>query len=419
MNNKMLEVFYYLEEQLSWRIRVSYYIRTLSGFCEKNGVFSLVAVNIGKSIIGILDDTRIELEFFGPSSFIKTLEVSCQEGFYIEIYENEKLNLEKLNSLESVSQYTMLLKEEMFGTEFYHLYKEYLRYRNSSVLKFRELFTNTNLFSNKSKVYLFSNEPLKMMFSEKKFFSEEDLNNKKIFSITAAGDFFFNSCLLGCKNMTLVDINEYTSYYFEIKRAMIKNYKYWEFISMYKDLSTIYYKFEEYSSFIREDIREEIISKFSLYRDDVLGFLKNIFWAEYYEFNNIDRGIEFFRNHNLYLSSEDDYNKLRRSLLNDEIDLSIQVSSLFDFDFNNTGCYDYIYLSNVGDYCDDFLFYQFLVNIKNKILKESGTIILVYRTDKYKYLIDKDFGKITKYSLSYKQSSDTSMDNIILYCSFN
>lgn len=419
MNNKMLEVFYYLERQLSWRVKVNYYIRTLSGFCEKTGVFSLVDVNIGKSIIGILDDTRIELEFFGPSSFIKILEVSCQEGFYIKIYETEKLNLEELNSLKSVSQYTMVLKNEILGTDFYRLYKEYLKYRNSSELKFRDLFTDTNLFSNKAKVYLFSNEPLKMMFSDKKFFLEQDLNNKKIFSITAAGDFFFNSCLLGCKNMTLVDINEYASYYFEIKKAMIKKYKYWEFISMYKDLSTIYYKFDEYSSFIREDIREEIISKFSLYRDDVLGFLKNIFWADYYEFNNIDRGIDFFRDHNLYLSSEENYNKLRSCLLNDEINLSLQVSSLFDLDFNNTSCYDYIYLSNVGDYCDDFLFYQFLINIKNKILKDTGKIILIYRTDKYRYLIDKNFCKITKYSMSYRQSSNTSMDNVILYCSFN
>ena len=75
--------------------------------------------------------------------------------------------------------------------------------------------------------------------------------------------------------------------------------------------------------------------------------------------------------------------------------------------------FDYIYLSNIGDYCDTSLFYEFLLNIKNKILNETGKIILVYRTDNYKYLLDNNL-KITRYNAS----CDTSLDNVIIYCSF-
>lgn len=416
MNTNMLDVFFYLENHLDWKVKVNYYIRSLSSFCEKTGVFSLKFVNVGESITVTLADISMELEFFGPNSFIKTLEISCQEGFFIKLYDNEKLNLEELNSLNSVFDYAKSLKNAILSNNFDSLYREYYSNRCVHHEKFNDLFDIDTVFSQKSRVYLFSNEPLKLMFTDKAFFNDTDLSNKSIFSIIASGDFFFNSCLLGCKNMTLVDINEYAYYYFEIKKAMIKKYNYEEFIAMYKDLDNIYYKFNEYSSFIKDDIRNKIINKFSLYADDVSSFVKNISWSCSYEFNNLDnigRRIEFFRTHNLYLNGDDNYNKLKGILLKDDIDLNMYVSSLFDLDLDNMEKFDYIYLSNIGDYCDTSLFYDFLLNIKNKILKNTGKIILVYRTDNYKYLLDKNF-KITKYNMSF----DTSLDNVIIYCSF-
>ena len=409
----MLDVFFYLENHLDWKVKVNYYIRSLSSFCEKTGVFSLKFVNVGESITVTLADVSMELEFFGPNSFIKTLEISCQEGFFIKIYDNEKLNLEELNSLKSVFDCAKSLKNDILSNNFDSLYREYVSNRCVHYERFNDLFDVDTLFSHRSRVYLFSNEPL---ITDKAFFNDADLSNKSIFSIIASGDFFFNSGLFGCKNMTLVDINEYAYYYFEIKRAMIKKYNYEEFITMYKDLDNIYYKFNEYSSFIKDDIRNRIINKFSLYADDVSSFVKNISWSCSYEFNNLDnisRRIDFFRTHNLYLSSEDNYNKLKSLLLKDDIVLNMYVSSLFDLDLDNMEKFDYIYLSNIGDYCDTSLFYEFLLNIKNKILNETGKIILVYRTDNYKYLLDKNL-KITRYNASF----DTSLDNVIIYCSF-
>ena len=412
----MLDVFFYLENHLDWKVKVNYYIRSLSSFCEKTGVFSLKFVNVGESITVTLTDISMELEFFGPNSFIKTLEISCQEGFFIKIYDNEKLNLEELNSLKSVFDYAKSLKNDILSNNFDSLYRKYFSNRCVHYEKFNDLFDINTVFSQKSRVYLFSNEPLKLMFTDTAFFNDTDLSNKSIFSIIASGDFFFNSCLLGCENMTLVDINEYAHYYFEIKKAMIKKYNYEEFIAMYRELDNIYYRFNEYSSFIKDDIRNKIINKFSLYADDVSSFVKNISWSCSYEFNNLDnisRRIEFFRTHNLYLSGEDNYNKLKSILLKDDIDLNMYVSSLFDLDLDNFEKFDYIYLSNIGDYCDTSLFYEFLLSIKNRILKNTGKIILVYRTDNYKYLLDKNL-KITKYNASF----DTSLDNVIIYCSF-
>ncbi len=416
MNNNMFDVFFYLENHLDWKVKVNYYIRSLSSFCEKTGVFSLKFVNVGESITVTLADVSMELEFFGPNSFIKTLEISSQEGFFIKLYDNEKLNLEELNSLNSVFDYAKSLKNDILSNNFDSLYRKYYSNRCVHYEKFNDLFDIDTVFSQKSRVYLFSNEPLKLMFTDKAFFNDTDLSNKSIFSIIASGDFFFNSCLLDCKNMTLVDINEYAYYYFKIKKAMIKKYNYEEFIAMYRDLDNIYYRFNEYSSSIKDDIRNKIINKFSLYADDVSSFVKNISWSCSYEFNNFDnigRRIGFFRTHNLYLSSEDNYNKLKSILLKDDIDLNMYVSSLFDLDLDNMEKFDYIYLSNIGDYCDTSLFYDFLLSIKNKILNETGKIILVYRTDNYKYLLDKNL-KITKYNMPF----DTSLDNVIIYCSF-
>ena len=89
MKNDMLEVFSCLEDHLGWRVRVNYYTQSLSSFCQKTRVFSLVDVKVGEVIKVLSDNIEMDLEFFGPNSFIKTLEVSCQEGFYIKIYENK------------------------------------------------------------------------------------------------------------------------------------------------------------------------------------------------------------------------------------------------------------------------------------------------------------------------------------------
>lgn len=303
------------------------------------------------------------------------------------------------------------------GDDFISFYREFLVQKKKSLIRFNDLVGTDTLFSKRAKVYLFSNEPLKEMFSDRKFFDDEDLSGKSVFSIMASGDFFLNACLLGCKDLTLVDINEYSFYYFEIKKAMIKKYNYQKFIDMYKNLTDIYYKFEEYSSFIRNDIKKKIKVKFSLYGDEVFTFIRYVSWSDSFQFNtnNMKRRIDFFSDHNLYLSSEDDYNKLRNILLEDNIKLNMSVSSLFDLDLLDMKSYDYIYLSNVLDYCDVFQSYEFLQKLKEKVLNEKGKIILVYRTDKYKYLLDKGFGNITM----YKTSFNTSMDNVILYCSFD
>lgn len=417
MKNDMLEVFSCLEDHLGWRVRVNYYTQSLSSFCQKTRVFSLVDVKVGEAIKVLSDNIEMDLEFFGPNSFIKTLEVSCQEGFYIKIYENKKLDLIELNSLIDVTGYSLSLKNCVLGNDFISFYREFLVQKRKSLIRFNDLVGTDTLFSKRAKVYLFSNEPLKEMFSDRKFFDDEDLSGKSVFSIMASGDFFLNACLLGCKDLTLVDINEYSFYYFEIKKAMIKKYNYQEFIDMYKNLTDICYKFEEYGSFIRDDIKKKIKVKFSLYGDEVFAFIRYVSWSDSFQFNtnNMKRRIDFFSDHNLYLSSEDDYNKLRNILLKDNIKLNMSVSSLFDIDFLDMKSYDYIYLSNVLDYCDVFQSYEFLQKLKDKFLNEKGKIILVYRTDKYKYLLDKGFGNITM----YKTSFNTSMDNVVLYCSFD
>lgn len=134
----MLDVFFYLENHLDWKVKVNYYIRSLSSFCEKTGVFSLKFVNVGESITVTLADVSMELEFFGPNSFIKTLEISCQEGFFIKIYDNEKLNLEELNSLKSVFDYAESLKNDILSNNFDSLYREYFSNRCAHYERFND-----------------------------------------------------------------------------------------------------------------------------------------------------------------------------------------------------------------------------------------------------------------------------------------
>ncbi len=266
-----------------------------------------------------------------------------------------------------------------------------------------------SLFSYKSKVYLFSNEPISL------FLNDDSLKNKNVLAVLGSGDFLFNTVLLGCSNISLIDINSYAYYYFEIKKAIIKKYDYEDFICFYNNLYNLYSKFDEYSLFISEDVREDIILEFSPYCNDVKSLINTVFWSDIFLFDddtNKCRWIDSIKKRNLYLNSGDNYKKLKRLLLDKDVVNKTFVCDIFDLNFEYLEHYDYIYLSNIGDYYDPQTFMDLLIRLRDNYLNFTGKIILIYRTDKYKFLIDHNFGKIINFI-------DDGLKNVIIMCSFD
>ena len=367
MTNNIFEMFYYLENHIGWKIKVHSF--DMDSICYLKNVVPFEYIEVS------LNNKKYKYEF----SNIESLDISCQEGFYIRIYE----------------------KSNIIKKELYNIFKlKKLEEKN----KYSNLFDNSMFFSNKSKVYLFSNEP-----NIWKIINVNNLKNKKIFSIIGSGDFFFSTCLLGTKEFDLVDINKYANDYFEIKKAMIEKYNYDEFLSIYKDITNIFDSFNEYKEYLPLKIREEITNNFKQYSNDKSDFMKNIFWSDSYLFNNsinIYRRLSFIKYHNNYLSNENNYNRLKKILK--EVKYKSSVSSIFDFDFNNK--YDYIYLSNIGDYYEPDIFNNLLLKIGKE--NNNGRIILIYRTDNYKQLLNNNNFNIDM----IEYNDNTSLNNIILIC---
>lgn len=404
--NKIFEVLLYLENHINWLIKVEYYEKKDTSFIKKCEELFLDDVMPDGSIIALSDAGTTKLNFVGDNYLIKTLDVSCQEGFFIRIYEDS--NLDKL-----ISNHELSVNNSK--ANFSSLYANYcLETKKSNKVYFEELIDKKTLFSRNSKVYLFSNEPLSRCLSENNI----SFKDKCIFSIAGSGDFFLDACVLGCRDITLVDINRYSYYYFQIKNAIIKKYNYDDFFKMYHDLINIYNKFDDYKLFIPKEVVTSIVNDFSPYFGDVPSFLLNVFWSDSYEFNseiNVMRRERSLKKRNLYLNKSDNYNKLRKILLNEKIDYNYFNSSIFDLDFKQLKKYDYIYLSNICDYYDSNEFCDFLLSMRDTILKPYGKIILFYRTDKYKELLINSAIKITQFDYGF----DGSLYNMIIFCSFD
>ncbi len=377
MINGLFKVYFYLEEHIGWKIKVNFFASNKHNEEE----FFLKSIVPNEYIEVTSNDKTYKFYFFSEDNYIESIYMSCQEGFYILIYEKDN----NQNNDDS--------------------YYEYRKNKLEEFKKYDSLFDKENdMFSKKSKVYLFSNEPMLLNYI--------NFKDKKILSIIGSGDFFFNTCLLGSTNIDLIDINEYAYYYYEIKKAIIKKYKYDEFISLYKEPKNVIEKFDEYKEYLSKDIKEKIINIFGKYINNSYEFIQNVFYSDSYLFNNdynINNRIEFIKNNNYYLSDEKKYNELREILLNKKINCEIYMNSIFDFNFKNK--YDYIYLSNVGDYYTDF------DNLIYKIFKynKDSRIILIYRTNNYKSILnDKDF-KVEIVHINNK----TSLNNTILIVSAN
>ena len=78
---------------------------------------------------------------------------------------------------------------------------------------------------------------------------------------------------------------------------------------------------------------------------------------------------------NRYLSSEEEYEKLRQNLRSCII--TFQEADIFNLDKKFDDCYDKIFLSNISDYLDVNYesFNDFIKNILVNLLSENGEII--------------------------------------------
>ena len=60
-----------------------------------------------------------------------------------------------------------------------------------------------------------------------------DLKDKSLLTVGSSGDQVINASLKNCKDITVLDINPFTKYYFNLKKAAILTLKYEEFCKFF------------------------------------------------------------------------------------------------------------------------------------------------------------------------------------------
>ena len=224
-----------------------------------------------------------------------------------------------------------------------------------------------------SKCYPFTNEKLKDLTS---FIDKANVN--KALCVLSSGDHAFNLIYHGINNIDTFDCNRITEYYaLGFKRYAIECLSY-----------------QQYCDFFFNDSSEnQSIEKYII---SCLPEKYKNFWQSYFEYllENYNpllssrRSANIFRilgyieesmtENNNYLSSEEDYKKLQRNLLNAQINFKeLDVKSLS----HQKEKYDLIMLSNILQAMKKPLFGNSL-NIAEKIykhnLKENGEMIYLY-----------------------------------------
>ena len=235
-------------------------------------------------------------------------------------------------------------------------------------------------FSKFQKFYFCTNENISG------YLANVDYNDKEnALSVLASGDHMFNLIEKGVKNIDTFDTNYLTKYYvFGLRYAMIIKYDYMEYL---KVLSLL----------IDEDTSLEVITSII---NDLLPYMDALyrkFWKHVSEYNyelqkknntNLNlinmlslgtEDINYLKNKNSYLLSEENYNNLKNNLL--KANISFKNVDAINLPEKYEKNYDIILLSNIPEYLGKYFYtYDFkeYLNKLKSMLTDDGILFYNY-----------------------------------------
>lgn len=208
-----------------------------------------------------------------------------------------------------------------------------------------------------------------------------DLKDKNLLTVGSSCDQVLNAIYCNCKDITVVDINLFTKYYFYLKMASVLCLNREEFLMFlrYIDYPKV---FKKNKYVFNKEMYEKV--KVTLRYLDFESFL---FWDELFNtydlikirenlFNYDEYRTSILEKCNLYLRDNDSYEILK-------IMIKKVVPTFITCDLKNfvgTKLYDNIWLSNVGQYLKNYELYDIVYKL-SKILDIDGQILVCYLYD--------------------------------------
>lgn len=212
-----------------------------------------------------------------------------------------------------------------------------------------------------------------------------NLKDKSLLTVGSSGDQVINAILKGCKDITLLDINPYTKFYYYLKVASILSLDLDEFMSFlrYKDYPEVFADNKNVFN-IETWNKVKIVLR-------LIDYESYLFWDELFQtinpikirnrlFSSDEYNTNIISSCNNYLKSQDLYEKTRNKVK--KILPTFINSDIFNVDLKRK--YDNIWLSNIGtSITKEEMIIKMTDNLA-KFLNKDGLLLIsyLYETDK-------------------------------------
>lgn len=122
-----------------------------------------------------------------------------------------------------------------------------------------------NPFNSNGPVYAFTNEALNQ------YMKNYDFEGKSVLASLGSGDFALNSYLLGASEVETFDINQFTYYFYQLKKALIIKYDFEDFCDLIRNPQEIFKNFNGYRQFLDPKSISFFEHILTVYNDDITG----------------------------------------------------------------------------------------------------------------------------------------------------
>lgn len=206
-----------------------------------------------------------------------------------------------------------------------------------------------------------------------------DFQDKSLLTVGSSSDQALNASMLGCKNITILDICPFTKEFFYLKKAALLTLNREEFLK--------YFFFKDYFDFFSANQSSFSKEKFTriakvLHALDEESFK---FWTELYKecspieirtglFTKDEDSLSTITRIDPFLANDYNYYQTRRSI--SSLNIRFIEDDLGAVRINEE--YDNIFLSNVYKYLQNKKFYHIVPQIINNNLAINGRILIGY-----------------------------------------
>jgi len=239
-----------------------------------------------------------------------------------------------------------------------------------------------------SRVYSFTTENISGYL---KYF---ELENRKLLTVGSSGDQILNAYMHGARDITLIDINEFSKYYVYLKISAILTLEYLEFQKFFfqhgYDIDENYYNKNRFN---KDIFNNKIKSTLRLFDYESYLFFDELFnmfsysRLSNYLFDDDECRNKVIRGFNIYIKDEKSYNRLKSKLKS----ISFEFINGDIFKDNIEGKYDNIFLSNLCTWYNVDELKELIIKLDKNNLNINGSMLICYLY--YTKFYDKDYNK--------------------------